>query len=151
MPRGRWWTQEEDAALRDLLARGATASDIAYALDRSCKAVRMRVLALGLSGDRNTFSRWSADLDAVLRQLWATGMSSRCIADKLGFSRRTIANRAADLGLRRRWRKPADVDSLRVNHQRIDDVRKKTIAFELAFCAWAERHGAEIHGYEAAA
>ena len=154
MPRGTKWTDEEDAVLVRYLRMGASYSEIAGILgDRSPQAVNKR--ARMFTDHELAHSRWSADMDASLRKLWASNVSMREIARRIGVCDDTVANRAAKLELPKRGRRigtgSEGIRTASHAHEtaKARKVRNDTIRFELHYCATAERCGWPIRGYAA--
>lgn len=44
---------------------------------------------------------WTAEREQQTRELWATGMLAREIADRLGMNKKTVQGKLARMGLRR--------------------------------------------------
>ncbi|MCS0501404.1 hypothetical protein [Ancylobacter mangrovi] len=107
------FSAEEDARLRELHARKASASTIARVLAqdgfpaRTRNAVISRLHRLGLARPATGRAGWTPAMDAVLREGVAEGLTPRAIAERMAArriarrSRDAVDARIAKLGLRR--------------------------------------------------
>jgi hypothetical protein len=50
-------------------------------------------------------NKWTSQDDESLRNLWRTGVSVKCIQERLGFSRRQVMTKRKKLNLGARWHK----------------------------------------------
>lgn len=107
------WTADEVETLRTLRARGVTIGQIAVALDRKLKSVSRKVERLGIrlpegvryiDVKRPRYHRWTDADDAIVRRLWAEGLSAREIAAHLppDVNQHSVATRAREIGCERR-------------------------------------------------
>ena len=95
-PRGRRWTDWEDALIRDRYTSALGCAQIARQLPhRSAASVPARARKLGLA----TYARrWSIQDDQRLAQLTARGATLEDVAQRLGRTPEAIRRRAARLG-----------------------------------------------------
>jgi DNA-binding Lrp family transcriptional regulator len=92
------WSQQEDAALADMIARNLNYNSIARLTGRTPDAVRGRVRHLrdrDLLGGRA--GNWNDERDAMLLQMTAAGRTRGEIARKFGLSHRSVTRRIARL------------------------------------------------------
>jgi hypothetical protein len=108
------------------------------------------------SNSRTGCIAWSKRTDDIIRAAWADGTSTSDIAVRLSVSEYSVRKQARALGLPLRGhgvRKSAMQGLTMQRARAVEDAhRAATIAFELIYCDWADRHpGIEICGYRAAA
>ena len=92
------WSQQEDAALADMIARNLNYNSIARLTGRTPDAVRGRVRHLRdreLLGGRA--GNWNDERDAMLLQMTAAGRTRGEIARKFGLSHHSVTRRLARL------------------------------------------------------
>ena len=92
------WTQQEDAALADMIARNLSYSSIARLSGRTQDSVRGRVRHLrdrDLLGDRA--ANWDDERDLILLKMTAAGRTRGEIARKFGLSHHSVTRRLARL------------------------------------------------------
>lgn len=103
---GRQWTAAELAALQRLTADGIPHAEIARILDRTTKAVSVRVSREGWA--THARAQWTTGERARLRELSAT-MSARECAEAMGRTVGSVESMAAQMHLhfrrdrRRQW------------------------------------------------
>jgi len=92
------WTQQEDAALADMIARNLSYNSIARLTGRTQDSVRGRVRHLrdrDLLGDRA--ANWNDERDLILLKMTAAGRTRGEIARKFGLSHHSVTRRLARL------------------------------------------------------
>jgi DNA-binding CsgD family transcriptional regulator len=92
------WTQQEDAALADMIARNLSYNSIARLMGRTQDAVRGRVRQLRNNdplGDRA--ANWNDERDLILLKMTAAGRTRGEIARKFGLSHHSVTRRLARL------------------------------------------------------
>jgi hypothetical protein len=101
---GRHWTEQEDAALRSFWHAGGTIESHLHLLPgRSKESATSRADKLRLGTRHGPFVLWTAEEDAILRQIWATKGSLKSRLHLLpGRSWRAALVRAATIGLKGR-------------------------------------------------
>jgi hypothetical protein len=102
---GRPWTADDLAQLRQRWLAGEPAADIAAALDRTSKAIRMKARKLALPRRQSGGGgrpRWTAPERDHLRRQWQAGIPVAEIAAALGRTSKAIREAARRLGLPRR-------------------------------------------------
>lgn len=108
-PKFKWWTEAEDAQLREL--RMLRPTEIARRIGRTVEAVKARMQRLGIEGYRT----WMPHEDQVLREA-VQGTTAPEIAKKLGRTTTAVHHRMHKLGLsvwsKQRWTE-AEVEQLR--------------------------------------
>lgn len=96
------WTAEEDAALREGYRQKLPLRSIAAQLGRTVTAVRRRVVRLRAA--RAEIGRireyWDPESDETLRELHASGVPVRKIANHMGRTSRAVRERMGRLGMR---------------------------------------------------
>lgn len=156
MAGGKLWTPEDDAELTALLSQGATLRQATECIGRGAESVRGRLRTLRERGHRVVVSQWTAAMDATLCDLVKTGITIRAMAKTIGVTESAVQRRIATLErIRVRPRYVRSVSKVYAGppHGKNADKlnRQNTICFELHYCDWADRNGAAIHGYRAAA
>ena len=110
--RGRRWTEEEDARIRELAARRLSWQAIADDIGVSKSGVEAHARRIGV--EKPSATAWLPEDDERLRELWGERSREAC-ATELGRSRKAVEERALLLGLSRprdEWDE-VDVERLR--------------------------------------
>lgn len=155
MPRGAFtWDAERDQQIRIGLANEKMVKQIAAEMGLSAGAVQKRMARLGIK--RPERISWSSAQDEMLRRLKRERMTWGEIAKKMRRTPRACRERLWRLNTARArmvetQKRAAGRVACPNDRFVIGDVKAATVKFELAFCDWADRHGIEICGYEAAA
>jgi hypothetical protein len=92
------WQADEDAILTRQWLAGATIQSIAQSVGRGDGATAQRRKVLRLPA-RNTYTQWTPELDATLRQLLAEREPFSTISKRLGVTRNAAIGRANRLGI----------------------------------------------------
>lgn len=104
----RYWTEAEDARLRELYGTTLSVAEIAERIGRTDGACRLRAQVLGL---RRPAQGWTATEDVALREGWGK-VRTRELARRLGKSPGAVKQRARRLGLDSGWHYTAADKSL---------------------------------------
>jgi hypothetical protein len=92
------WNADEDALLTKEWLAGSAIDSIAKSVGRGSNATKTRRIALGLPA-RTTYTQWTPELDATLRQLIAEREPFSTISKRLGVTRNSAIGRANRLGI----------------------------------------------------
>lgn len=139
------WTQQEDAALADMIARNLSYNSIARLMGRTQDAVRGRVRQLrnnDLLGNRA--ANWNDERDLILLKMTAAGRTRGEIARRFGLSHHSVTRRLARLlaePITLRRSEPSPVPRVQTGgcFETVD--RHATLQFEEHFCQVAARRG----------
>ena len=107
MSRGRVWTSEEDARIRELAERRLSWQAIADDLGASKSSVEAHARRIGVA--KPSATAWLPEDDARLRELWGSRSREAC-ATELGRSPEAVRERAQLLGLAKDGREWNEVD-----------------------------------------
>ena len=130
--RGRRWTEEEDARIRELAAQRLSWQAIADDLGVSKSGVEAHARRIGVTKPSSV--AWTDEDDERLRELWGSRSREAC-ATELGRSRRAVEEHALLLGLTRPRDEWDEVD--------IERLRQMWPACELRDIADQCHHGEE--------
>ena len=139
------WTQKEDAALADMIARNLSYNSIARLMNRTQDAVRGRVRQLrnnDLLGDRA--GNWNDERDLILLKMTAAGRTRGEIARKFGLSHHSVTRRLARLlaePITSKRSEPGPVERAQTGGSTETVDRNATRQFEKHFRQVAARRG----------
>jgi hypothetical protein len=139
------WTQQEDAALADMIARNLSYNSIARLMGRTQDSVRGRVRHLrdrDLLGDRA--DNWNDERDLILLKMTAAGRTRGEIARKFGLSHHSVTRRLARLlaePITSRRSEPGTVERAQTGGSTETVDRDATRRFEKHFRQVAARRG----------
>jgi DNA-binding CsgD family transcriptional regulator len=142
------WTQQEDAALADMIARNLSYNLIARLMGRTQDAVRGRVRHLrdrDLLGHRA--GNWNDERDAVLLQMTAAGVTRGALARKFGLSHQVVTRRLARLlaePITSKRSEPGPVERAQTGGSTETVDRQATRQFEKHFREVAAKYGCEV-------
>lgn len=147
------WTQQEDAALADMIARNLSYSSIARLVGRSQDSVRGRVRQLrdrDLLGDRA--GSWNDERDLILLTMTAAGRTRGEIARKFGLSHHSVTRRLARLlaePITLKRSEPSPVERAQTGGSTETVDRHATRQFEKHFRKVAAKYGCEVREQDA--
>jgi DNA-binding CsgD family transcriptional regulator len=142
------WTQQEDAALADMIARNLSYNSIARLMGRTQDAVRGRVRQLrnnDLLGDRA--ANWNDERDLILLKMTAAGRTRGEIARKFGLSHHSVTRRLARLlaePITSKRSEPSPVERAQTGGSTETVDRNATRQFEKHFREVAAKYGCEV-------
>jgi len=145
------WTPEEDAILRRMMEDGATYQQATEALpDRTIAGVKFRAYKLDC-GNTTVDGRWSAESDAMLREMWANGVTLVEIGNMMGFAHSSVRRRVERLNLPPRKSPIRAIGAgWAANDLAIErSARQATHDFERHYCNVAAKRGWRVWSYAA--